>query len=232
MYLARRGDIGWSVEELFQDVAPIHALAVGDYDYDHPGDELLVAGASGQAHVLTLDAGAWRVDRIGSLPGDAVGAACDCGTAVVACAEGTIMVFEHSEAGWIATVMDWLPALPVRIAALDGAILCPSLDGALRLVVANRSQTIYQSREILRGAVIADLVPAWPGPEFATAGEDGALVVVHQGVERGWIATQVLLESDDLRGLAVGCVGGKPFSLVSACSSGEVIVAWPGAIGR
>jgi hypothetical protein len=232
VYLARFLDPGWSVEELFEDVAPIRALVVGDLDPEHPGDEVLVAGASGHAHVLESDAAGWRVDRIGDLPGEAVGAACDCGTAIVACADGSILSFEHSESGWITSVIDWLPAAPVRIAALDGWILCPSLDGALRLIVGNQTRTIHHSRQILRGAVIADLVPAWPGAECATAGEDGSVVVLHQGVEKGWIATEVVMYDDDVRGLAVGCVGGKPFSLVSACSSGEVIVAWPGAIGR
>ncbi len=222
----------WGLEAILEDDATIQAIAVGDLDPDQPGDELVVACAAHDVHLLSFDQGNWKFDRIGGLPADATSASCDGGRAYVGCADGSILAFELGAGGWSGRSVGVSDRPIAGIAARRGEILCSTSDGTLRLTRGGTEEIVHRSPAGFHGAVIAELVRAWPGPEYATAREDGAMVVVHTGASSGWIATQVAQDTLGLRDLAVGWVGDARAALVCAGASGQVIVAWPTATGR
>ncbi len=225
-WIARRGADGWRVEEVFRDDGVLRAVAAGDMDPHHPGDELVLAGSSRLVHVLTLEDALWRVERLDVLPNDPVDVACDAGRALVACADGTLVACSRGESDWTIEALAHHKGALARVAAHEGTVLVAAVDGALELQQEGAIEVLYRTSDRLCGAAVAELYDAWPGTEYATAGHDGRVVVVHRG-SSGWIATEVARDIAPLHHLARGRIGGESSALVTCGESGSLIVVRP-----
>jgi len=226
VWVARRGAEGWWVEEVLEDDGALRAAATGDLDPHHPGDELLIAGSARRMHVLALEGDLWRIERLEAPPSDVVDVACEPGRALVACADGTLVACSRGESEWTTALLERHPGALARIAAHAGSVLVAAADGALELQHDGSIDVLYQASGRLCGAAVAELYDAWPGTEYATAGHDGRIIVVHRG-ESGWIATEVARDWAPLHRLVAGQVGGESSALVACGDSGHLIVIRP-----
>ena len=227
----------WHSEQLLTDTALLHAVAFGDVDPRHEGDELILAGFSGRVHILRRGDGELVSESFGTLPGNAKGAAVGLGGVVLACDDGSLCVMRRAQSGWQLEILEKFPSPLARVSARQGRALVCANDGRLRLLDEQGVQAIPVSSEALRGAVLVDLDPDLAGEELATAGYDGRLRVValreataddpRLGIrigDRVVQITQVGSDDDRLHHLACGPVAGLGMCLVACGYSGRVIV--------
>jgi hypothetical protein len=216
----------WERERIFQDAALLHGVCIGDLDPDHDGDELLVAGYTNKAHLINNDGGAWKVVRSLDLDGQGKGAAVVASGAVVACADGSVMLLERSGRDWESRLLRKFPAPQARIAGLGDAVLVCDNGGDLRLIQDQRTDVVFSATDRLRGAVFADVDPKDPVRQAATAGYDGAITLIRGGLEGPWRAEKVGHDTNKLHHLATGEILGYGTALVACGYSGRVIVVW------
>lgn len=218
---------GWELEPLLEDSALIHACAIADVDPDAPGREVVLAGFSRTVHVLTRSGGRWTDAVVCTLDGPAKSLQPFEGGVAVACANGELVLVAKEDGSWTRRVLDDAPAGQSRLGASGDRLIVARDDGVLALVTAaGRRSEIYREADRLRGAVLAELDPASPGPEAATAGYERKLsVLYHAGDE--WIARVVHTDVDRLHHLAVGELDAESpgLELVACGYSGRLIVA-------
>jgi hypothetical protein len=256
-YLAWHEGNGWRFDLLLEDEQMFHAVAVADVDPATPGVEILLAGYGRKLFMISRTDGGRRVETVAELPGAAKDMSAAVGKAVIACDDGSVIEITHagtSQDGAARFIDRRLLRIDVplaRIALHEGTdgrgeeVLVCGNDGELRLLHdgpgEEMGERIFMSRQRLRGAVIAEVEPARPGPEYATAGYDGKIWVVHRTKKKEWVATAVGEDSDRLHHLAAGRIGParwgtlqsgegideRPqgeFSLVACGYSGRVLV--------
>ncbi len=227
----------WHSEKLFEDTALLHALAFGDVDPRHAGDELILAGFSGRVNVLSRGDDELVSESFGPLPGNAKGAATGLGGVVLACDDGSLCVMRRADAGWQLEILDKFQTQLARVSAQPSRALVSANDGNLRLVDGNGVQVIPISNQALRGALLVDLDPELDGQEMATAGYDGKLWLIalreaetdnlSLGIRAGDRVVQrtVIGQDDDrLHHLTSGALSGLGPCLVACGYSGRVIV--------
>lgn len=217
----------------------LHAVAIGDADPQHPGNELVLAGFGRELYVLTRQGTSdAQSDLAGDLPGNAKGAAIGMGGVVVACDDGTLLAFHKGEQGWAGRVLETYPDALARVTATDASVLVSANDGILRLHRdGGTTLNLLESPDRLRGAVITDVDPSHPGTEMATAGYDGTIRVLwvetaerpdpSRNLERGEpfvVSRRVGRDSDRFHHLAAGELPGLGTCLVACGYSGRVIV--------
>lgn len=192
----RDGD-AWAVESLFVDTALIHGVAVGDVDPERPGDEVLLVGYSRLATLVHEEAGAWRAETIGQLPGPGKNVIAWNGGAVVACEDGSLVHLVRGPEGWTDRVLSKAAAGWARLGSAGEHLLAARDDGALVLFdAAGEPTVVHQETQKLRGAVLADLDPGVDGPELATAGYEMRATVLARS-DGAWRAETVF--EDDAR---------------------------------
>lgn len=216
------------LKPLIEAEALIHAGVLADLDPESPGDELAYGGFFGEARLV----GRGRPQALGSLPGNAKGAAAGAEGVVFACEDGSLVRFRRSGAGpWSADLLDQVDGPLARVAADGERVLYCGNDGVLRLWRDGRVRVLHESSDRLRGAVIADLDPTGPGVEFATAGYDGRVLVASLAGEQ--VTTTVVgRDGDRLHHLTAGELPGLGPCLVACGYGGRVIVVGHGASRR
>lgn len=217
------------LKPLIESEALIHAGAMGDLDPGNPGEELAYGGFFGEARLI---GGQGTPTVLGPLPGNAKGAAVGLGGVVFACDDGSLVLFRRGGAGWRSEVLTRAPDALARVDATAEQVLFCANDGGLRLWQGGSTRLLHRSGDRLRGAVIADLDPAAPGPEYATAGYDGRIVVVRDAGARNPRVTVVGRDPERFHHLAAGVLPGLGPCLVACGYGGRVVVVGRGSGSR
>lgn len=213
----RRDGAAWRAETVFEDTALLHAVCVVD-------GKAWVSGYSKQVHLLERQGGAWKATRVGELPGPGRSAVPLQDGVAFACRDGSLALVRRDGPGWKVEVVDRREAGRSRIGAFGDNLVAADDDGALALVTGGARLELFRSSDKLRGAVLADLDPAVAGPEAATAGYDGAVVVLRKQGD-AWQPEVVAREKGRFHGLACGPIAGSEGpSLAAASRSGRLVV--------
>jgi hypothetical protein len=222
-YFYRNAD-GWQSEELFVDSELLHAVCIGDLDPDRVGNELLVAGYSGQAHVLSKDGEGWLSTPAGALAGAAKGAAVARGGAVVACADGSVMLVRKGGDGFTSGVLKRFAQPQARIGGQGGLVAVCDNGGDLRLLDTGATRAVHVDDERLRGAVFMQAGDEH-GVQLATAGYNGRIALVDwDAASAGWTVRNIASDTDKFHHLAGGVLPELGQVLVGVGYSGNVIV--------
>lgn len=216
---AWRQDDRWHHERILEDSKLLHGVAVGDFDPEHPGVEAMVAGYTHKAHVLGVGEGGWRKLAEVDVGAEAKGVAAGLGGAVVANADGSlVMVISHRSA-WQSRVIGRYPAPLARLTADANEVIFCSNDGTLRRYASGETTELYSSSDRLRGAVVVDIDHTTAGVEIATAGYTGEVTVLAAGKAR-----VVAWDDNKFHHLAAGELPGLGTCLVGCGYSGRVLV--------
>ena len=222
-YYVTREDGAWKAVQVFEDTALLHGVCI-------KRSGVWVTGYSNRIHLLgRQDAGLWSAHSA-TLPGPGRSIAPTAGGVVVACRDGSVVdVSLSGVVGPVPMLRDKRDVGRARVAAADPAALAADDDGTLTLLTAveNRAPervVLHKSADKLRGAVLADLDPASPGPEAATAGYDGTIrVFTHDGAT--WQGVVVARDTDRFHHLTSGALPGwDGIVLVGVNYSGKVTV--------
>jgi len=157
--LVYRSGNEWKHEVLLEDSALLHAACIGEFDPDHAGPEVFVAGYSLRAHVLS---GAGRSGIPLSGPGKA--AVPFRGGVAVACKDGTIAHVKTSEGAWKTEELDRAPSGQSRIGCDGDRLIASRDDGVLAIIEGGRRTEIHKEDSKLRGAVFGDFDPRTDRP--------------------------------------------------------------------
>jgi hypothetical protein len=218
--LLRRDGDGWVAEQIFEDSALLHGVAV-------EGRHVWVTGYSRRVHRLTrTEEGAWRA-LTADLPGPGRSIAVAGDGVVIACKDGSVV--QVRVAGESLQV-DGLHKRDSGRARVDanaaGIVVVCDDDGTFGwLTPGGTLLQLHKADQKLRGAVLADLDPANPGLEAATAGYDGTVRLFRKSAE-GWAGTVVATDTDRFHHLTSGELPGWAGTvLVGVNYSGKVTVA-------
>jgi hypothetical protein len=223
--LSRSGD-GWNVTELHRSSALVHGACLTDVD----GDGQLEVAAAGFAEELVVarrgDDGSWNTEVVAPLTAAAKSLVGWAGGVTVAQVDGNVTSLLPGDDGWTTLIADEILAGRARLATDEEGLLVASDDGSLVLLGAGPRREIHRSSDKLRGAVLANLLPASKGQEAATAGYDGRIVVLSD--LQGKVTERVVhTDGDKLHHLASGTLEARAHGvhLVAVGYSGRVLVA-------
>jgi len=195
---------GWKRKLLFEDTALIHGVCIGDLDAARPGQEILLVGFSNRATMLFLEAGAWISETAADLGSAGKTAVTYRGGAAVACNAGTVVhVRRRANGSWQSEILDQAKAGQSRIGTDGRRLLAARDDGSLGLIGEAGRRDIHKEGQKLRGAVLADLDPAAPGLEAATAGYEGTITVLYPKGD-AWRAEIVFRDTGRFHHLVAG----------------------------
>jgi hypothetical protein len=121
----------------------------------------------------------------------------------VACNAGTVVNVRKTGTSWRREVLDQAEAGQSRIGTDGRRLLVARDDGALGLIGEEGRTDIHQEGQKLRGAVLADLDPAAPGVEAATAGYEGTITVLYPSGGK-WRAETVFRDKGRFHHLVAG----------------------------
>jgi hypothetical protein len=229
VYLISRGEEGIEIEEIFHDTALIHGGAIGDFDTEREGLEIIVTGFSKKVHLLYLEDDMWQPQLLTDLTGAGKSVATYSNSALVACDDGNLMQVVRLGDKWRSLLFDRAESPQTRVATLAGSVLVSRDDGTLNWISdAGKRQIIFESKNKLRGAALGELDPLNEGPEAATAGYGKRLVVLYgQKRVRAWRYEVIYTDTDRFHHVLIAEVkGGNKAQEVVACGhSGRLIVA-------
>lgn len=201
----------------FEDRALLHAVCIAD-------GGVYVAGSSRKVHFVRRDGDEWRAEQVGELPAQGRNAVRTRAGVVFTCRDGSLVLVRRDGPTELLEKRDVGRA---RLAAHEDLLLVADDDGALRLLANGAWTEAYRSPLPLRGAVIADIDPRVDGPELATAGYAGEVVVLRRDGER-WTPQVVAKDDARIHHLAYGDdVGEWGRALAAASLGGEIIIAIP-----
>jgi hypothetical protein len=197
-------DGGWQVEPIAEDDALVHGGCVW-------GGRAFLVGFSRRATEAVRGDGGWRVRPVADLPGAGKIAVPTAISVLVGCASGEVLESVHDPRGdaWTTRVLARGTAGQSRLGTDGARIVCAGDDGVLSLLERGRDGAegrlipIHRDDAKLRGAVLAELDSTSPGPEAATTGYSGRIVVLRER-DGAWEAEQVHEEGEPLHHLAVG----------------------------
>ncbi len=209
---------GWHGELIFEDSALIHAVAIGE-------GEVFVGGYSRKAHRLRRHGEHWNAEFIADLPGPGKAALADGNAVYFGCADGSLLHLTPTGASsYAANVVDSRGAGRSRLASANRSVLTADDDGTLCLVEAGARREIYREAQKLRGAVLADLDPASPGNEAATAGYEHRVTLL-RAVAGVWSPTVLYESSAKLHHLVSADLDGDgDLDLVTCGYAGQLVV--------
>ena len=95
----RRSEGRWIGERIADSKALLHAVCID-------GGAVFVAGYDRELRRIVRESGAWRAEVVGALPGAGKSAVVARGGVVVACTDGSLVLFRRSESGWSGEVID------------------------------------------------------------------------------------------------------------------------------
>lgn len=223
-HLVRHDGKAWRVEALFKDSALLHGACVGDLDPDRPGNEVLVVGFSDNATLLFRTGAKWQSRTVAALGSPGKNAVPFRGGAAVVCAGGTVQHVAKRDGKWTMATLDTAPAGQARIGTDGERLLAARDDGKLGLIADGKRVDIYDEPQKLRGAVLADVDPHFPGAEAATAGYQGNVVVLRR-TGRTFKPIAVYQDTAKLHHLAAGVLPGSDTTALVTCGySGRLAV--------
>ncbi|MEN8149259.1 MAG: hypothetical protein ABFS86_05515 [Planctomycetota bacterium] len=160
----------WRCAEAWLAPALVHGVTVMDIDPARPGNEIVCVGFDSAATIVYRDGDGWAHETVVDLPGKGKSVAPLGSQAVIATALGTVGFLTKDDDSWEFESLRVSEAGQSRLGvAPDGRIVSAGDDGALRLIDDGKVTVIHREAQKLRGAVLADLDPASPGLEAATA---------------------------------------------------------------
>lgn len=217
---------GFVARPVFKDTALVHAVAVADFDPEHPGEEALVGGFSRALTLLRFEPdGSASAEEIGRTPAAAKGMVAFGDGAAVACNDGSLVIVGPGPTGWEVEVTFVAPAGLARLGTDGERLLAAADDGALWLVEGSLGVRIHDEALKLRGAVLTDLDPDSPGLEAATAGYAGVLTLLRNTGVSPWERDRLFRSDKGLHHLALGELDDADGrELVTVGYSGEVVL--------
>jgi len=216
-HLVYRAEGRWKSEPIFRDTALIHGVCVA-------GGGAVVVGFSRKAHRVFRDAGSWKAETIAELPGAGKAALAVGDRVVIACNNGWLGGVERTSDGWKTVTLDQRPSGRARLGTDGKRVVVADDDGVLSIVGPDGREEIFHASKKLRGAVLADLEPARPGLEAATAGYSFEVTLLHREGEK-WRDVDLFEDSARFHHLAAGDVDGRPGLELVACGySGRLVV--------
>ena len=216
-WLVQRVGTEWRATRLFRSTALLHGVCI------HEGN-VFAAGYDGRLWRFAFRDGEWRHDELLELPGAGKAVLSTPRGVVVACTDGSLVLARRSGDAFEAEVVDRRPAGRARLGRAGERLVVADDDGVLSIVEGGASSEVHREGDKLRGAVLADLVPEWPGLEAATAGY-GRTVTVLREADGAWTGEVVLEDGEPFHHLAAGDLGTRPGLDLAACGySGRVFV--------
>ncbi len=216
-WCVRRGDDGWVAEKIFEDRALLHGVCVAD-------GAVWVTGYTNRVFRLQRVDGKWAPTLRADLPGAGKNAVATPAGVVIACTDGSLVRVTNDGA---TSTIDKRDAGRARLAADGDHVLACDDDGTLSLVSPTGRMTLFEDDAKLRGAVLADLDPARPGIEAATAGYTGRLVILAPAGKslRDWQTVLEIRDVDRFHHVTSGDLDGRGGAdLVASGFSGRVYV--------
>lgn len=221
LIVASRDEQGWSADVVHQDEVLLHAVAID-------GETVWCGGAGPELHALSRgDGDGWRRRDVPNRPAQARSAAPTPGRGLVLTYRDGVLarVVARPDGGLALEELDRREKGRARVGAHGDDLLVADDDGLLSLLPAQGPRVeVHRSTDKLRGAVLADLDPAAPGVEAATAGYDGKVVLLRRAGE-AWRASVVATDGARLHHLAAGELPGVGLSLVGASLGGRLVIA-------
>ncbi len=211
-----RGRGSWPLQPILMDTGLVHGGCVAELDPFHSGNEALFSGFSHALQVVSGKGRNWKRQRVATLSGPLKSAVAFRGGAALAQADGRLTHLTWQGSGWSLKELSTCDQGYARLDAAGGLLLAARDDGGLELWSEDGPQVIHREADKLRGAVLADLDPASPGLEAATAGYGQRVSVLRQGPD-GWQAETVFEDTAGLHHLTHG--------ELDASSPGEELVA-------
>jgi hypothetical protein len=193
----------WAAQEAFRDTALIHGACIADLDPERPGNEILVVGFSSKATLLFRTGDGWGSEPAADLGAPGKNAVPYDGGAAVACTSGKLIHVKKTPDGWKSETLHEAAAGLARLGTDGERIAIAADDGSFGILAGGSFARLHKEDKKLRGAVVADLDPSVPGPEAATAGYAGRVVVLFAGAD-GWRQETVFQDTDSLHHLAAG----------------------------
>jgi len=170
VYVVSRADGKWHCELAWQAPALVHGVTVMDIDPRRPGNEIVAVGFDRAATLVFRDGDGWAHEKAVDLTGRGKSVVPRGGEAVIATDDGTVTALVRVGDAWGLKALSLSVAGQSRLGvAPDGRIVSAGDDGVLRLIDGKALFDIHREGRKLRGAVLADLDPASPGLEAATA---------------------------------------------------------------
>jgi hypothetical protein len=216
-WLVQRVGTEWRATRLMRSKALLHGVCI------HEGN-VFAAGYDGRLWRLTFRDGEWRHDELFELPGAGKALLSTPRGVVIACTDGSLVLARRDGDAYEAEVLDRRSAGRARIGRAGEQLVVADDDGVLSIVEGGARSELHRAADKLRGAVLADLVPAWPGLEAATAGYDRTVTVLRE-TDGAWTGEVVLRDDERFHHLAAGDLGTRPGLDLAACGySGRVYV--------
>lgn len=217
VHLVWRASEGWRSQLAFEAKALVHGVAIGP-------DGVWVAGFDRRVHLLRARGGALELAASADLPGDGKNVLAFAGGAVVACKDGSVVEARLAGQGLAVSVVDRRESGRARLGGTREELLVCDDDGTLSLVTSGGRRELHKDTDKLRGAVLADLDPASPGLEAATAGYSGRVTIVRTpaGTAR---AARLFADVAGFHHAAAGELDGAPgLELVVCGMAGRLLV--------
>jgi hypothetical protein len=224
--VTRHGEDDWRCEQVWLAPALVHGVDVMDLDPAHPGNEIVCVGFDEAATIVYREGDGWAHRKLVDLTGKgkSVVAHPD-GGAVIAVSSGLVEHLVTEEGGWGLVTLLGEDAGQSRLGvAADGRIVSAGDDGALRLIENGTVRVIHQEAQKLRGAVLADLDPASPGLEAATASYLMKITVLYP-TKNGWRPEVVFTDTGKFHHLGAGdLLPDSPGTELAACGYSKKLV--------
>jgi hypothetical protein len=229
-YVVCREGNSWKGEKVLEDVRLLHAACIRR-------GEAFVAGYGQKVFRLRPSSEGWKTEAVADLPGAGKGAVVTPRGVVMTCTDGSLVRLDESRDGFAVEVIDHREGAEggrtgrARVGAAGDRIIVSDNDGTLSIVGPGGATVIHREPDMARGAVLADLDPAHPGLEAATAGY-AKNVTIFYPTAGGFRPRIVYRDSMKLHHLQGADLDGKPgIELVTCGYSGLLVVIRPSLLG-
>jgi hypothetical protein len=225
-YLIYRDKDAWKGEKIFEDESLLHGVCVGGEG------GAFVTGYSRKAHLLSKSGPNWVAEKVADLPGAGKAAVSTPKGALFACTDGSLVRADKTDSGWSSEVADKRDSGRSRLGVQGDRIIVCDDDGTLSIVGPEGREEIYSEPSKLRGAVLCDWDPSFPGVEAATAGYEKKITILYKQNDV-WIPSPLFHDTGKFHHLAAGDLDGSPGMELAACGySGKVVVITCGKFNK
>jgi len=229
LYLLSRFEGELQFEEIFHGEKCLTGVAVGDFDTQKPGPELLVTGRSRKVHMISLEEDLWIPKPLMELDSMPASVADFSRNALVGCEDGSLLQLTGASGTWKALYLEQHGAAQLGVSSFEGAILSAREDGSVQwLSPTGKAQTIYEAKGELTTSAMGQIDFDTSSMEVVVAGNRPELVVLYGNLRfRTWEVQVVHRDDAGFNHVTIGEVYGRNRGpeVVATSRSGKLYVA-------